>query len=282
MANERPVYCGYCGSIVQAGDTFCGVCGSRIPPDAQEAAPTQQIPTLVQPPPNVPTGGRSRPLILVAAVGALLVLSLAGVGAMALTGLGPGAGLLGDAERKPPPSDPPDAPDGTSESPTSHTATPNSPSAGEDTVDLSNDTSPPAESTESTSFIGQSRSEGQLRKAVEDYYEAVHRGDWAYTYDHLDSMTRAGFTRDEWFQKNEYFAGRDDLGLSAIYVEVNGSTTDPVVSVTVYRTLEDGTSIDRDTFFVWEDGGWQHRFGQEENDLYMPEASYEEFVEARQ
>jgi hypothetical protein len=124
--------------------------------------------------------------------------------------------------------------------------------------------------------------EGQLRKAVEDYYEAVHRGDWAYTYDHLDSMTRAGFTRDEWFQKNEYFAGSDDLDLSAIYVEVNGSTIDPVVSVTVYRTLEDGTSIDRDTFFLWEDGGWQHRFGQEENDLYMPEASYEEFVEAQQ
>jgi hypothetical protein len=29
----------------------------------------------------------------------------------------------------------------------------------------------------------------------------------------------------------------------------------------------------RTTYFVQEDGTWQHRFGQEEYDLFMPELS---------
>ena len=34
---------------------------------------------------------------------------------------------------------------------------------------------------------------------------------------------------------------------------------------------------------VWyESGEWKHRFSDEEHDLFMPEASYEEFVEAQQ
>ena len=45
---DRPVYCGQCGSLVQAEDRFCGVCGARIPSDAQDAGPTEQIPTLVE------------------------------------------------------------------------------------------------------------------------------------------------------------------------------------------------------------------------------------------
>jgi len=53
-----------------------------------------------------------------------------------------------------------------------------------------------------------------------------------------------------------------------------------VVSVTVYRTFKDGTSLGRDTFFVWQNGEWKHRFGQEVNELYMPDTSYEEFVRA--
>jgi hypothetical protein len=44
---------------------------------------------------------------------------------------------------------------------------------------------------------------------------------------------------------------------------------------------EDGSSSIRDTYFVYEDGSWKHRFGREEYDLFMPGASYEEFVEAR-
>jgi hypothetical protein len=62
---------------------------------------------------------------------------------------------------------------------------------------------------------------------------------------------------------------------------VNGPTSEPVVSVTIYRTFEDGTSITRDTLFVSEGGLWKHRFSQEEIDIFMPGVPYEEFVAAQ-
>ena len=41
-----------------------------------------------------------------------------------------------------------------------------------------------------------------------------------------------------------------------------------------------GTPLTGDILFVYEDGTWLHRFTKEENKLYMPEASFEEFVAA--
>jgi hypothetical protein len=38
----------------------------------------------------------------------------------------------------------------------------------------------------------------RISQAVKDYYEAVGRENWAYTYDNLDSQTRAMFTEEEW------------------------------------------------------------------------------------
>jgi hypothetical protein len=35
------------------------------------------------------------------------------------------------------------------------------------------------------------------------------------------------------------------------------------------------------TYFVYEDGFWRHPFSQEEYELFMPDASYEEFVKAQ-
>jgi hypothetical protein len=95
---NRPVYCQRCGSIAQAGDRFCGVCGARITPDAQDAVPTQKIPTQVPPPPAVPARRTNRTLLIGIAAGALVVLLLAGAGALALTGLNPVAGLLGGSQ----------------------------------------------------------------------------------------------------------------------------------------------------------------------------------------
>ena len=54
----------------------------------------------------------------------------------------------------------------------------------------------------------------------------------------------------------------------------------PVVGVTVKRTFKDGTLLDRDTLFVYEDGTWLHRFTKEKNKGFMPDASNEEFVAA--
>src|SRR5918998_5196086 len=97
-------------------------------------------------------------------------------------------------------------------------------------------------------------SETEIMEAAEDYYQAVDQENWDYTYDNLDSLTRALFTEEEWFLKNQWFADNEGLELSTINVVVNGSTSDPEVSVTVYRTFKDGTPITRDTFFVSEDG----------------------------
>jgi hypothetical protein len=51
---------------------------------------------------------------------------------------------------------------------------------------------------------------------------------------------------------------------------VEGSTADPEVGVTVYRTFKDDTSLDRYTLFVLEDGAWKHRFTAEENAIFSP------------
>lgn len=389
----RPSFCGQCGGSLEDGDRFCGVCGARIPPDAQDASPTQDIPTLVQPPPVVTTSRRSRSRIVAAVLGVLLVFLLGAVGAMAFSGLGSGGGLLGGTQEDPAPPQPSGESPGSPQR-TTFSSTPSEPSwmsdeeiaaleefgrdydeamrrgAWEETYSMLDEESqqefteqewaekqqtlvettglpaplesvgveqeeqvadgpvilrlsyadgteetmtvlipmvvedpsdsgvpkrlltdeeiselglssaaPPTESDASSS--PQPRSEDELRSAVEDYYWAVDREDWDYTYEHLDSATRAGFTREEWFQKNGYYETIDSLDVTSMDVQINGSTTDPVVSVTVYRTFEDGTSLGRDTFFLYEHGEWKHRFGQEENELYMPGTSYEEFVAAQ-
>jgi hypothetical protein len=124
-------------------------------------------------------------------------------------------------------------------------------------------------------------SETELIEAAEDYYRAVDQEDWAYTYDNLDSQTRSMFTEEEWYAKNEWYADNEGLELSTINVVVNGPTSEPVVSATIYRTFTDGTSITRDTLFASEGGRWKHRFSQEEIGIFMPGVPYEKFVAAQ-
>ncbi len=98
---DRPVYCPGCGSMASSGDRFCGTCGAPIPPDAQDAAPAREVPNLVPPPRNVPAeGGSRRALRWIVPVGLLIVI-IAGTGALAYAALGPG-GLLGASEPQPP------------------------------------------------------------------------------------------------------------------------------------------------------------------------------------
>ena len=121
-------------------------------------------------------------------------------------------------------------------------------------------------------------SDTEVAEAAEDYYQAVDREDWAYTYANLDAATRALYPEDEWYLKNQYFADTEGLELSTIEVVVENSASDPEVGVTVYRTFKDGTSIDRYTLFVQEDGAWKHRFTEEENAIFQPGVPYEAFV----
>ena len=52
-------------------------------------------------------------------------------------------------------------------------------------------------------------------------------------------------------------------------------------AVAVRLTYADGSTSIRNTYFVFEDGSWKHRFSQEEYDLPMPDLSYEEFIAAQ-
>lgn len=104
---------------------------------------------------------------------------------------------------------------------------------------------------------------------------------WGYTYEHLDSETQGLFTREEWFLKNQWFADNGSVTYHIESVARLGTSSGVMVEVTLRLTYEDGSSSTRKTYFVLEDGEWKHGFGREEYDLFMPEASYEEFVAAQ-
>jgi hypothetical protein len=142
-------------------------------------------------------------------------------------------------------------------------------------------TGSPSASASAASAQVSAGSETEVVEAAEDYYQAVDQENWAYTYDNLDSWTRALLTEEEWYAKNQWFADNEGLELATMNVVVNGSSSDPVVSVTVYRTFKDGTSITRGTFFVSEGGMWKHRFTEEEIEIFMPGVPYEQFVAAQ-
>jgi hypothetical protein len=85
------------------------------------------------------------------------------------------------------------------------------------------------------------RSKADLIEGVEDYYEAVDKEDWTYTYQHLDSRTQAMYTEEEWHFKNQWYADTERLELATMDVRVNDPVSDTVVGVTVKRTFKDGT-----------------------------------------
>jgi hypothetical protein len=125
------------------------------------------------------------------------------------------------------------------------------------------------------------QSEDDVWKAAEAYYRAVSSEDWAFTYNTLDSQTRSLYTKDEWSAKNQWFADRGSVTFDILSVELDASSPEPIADVSVGLTYGDGTTSTRLTYFVYENGSWKHRFGEEENDLFMPDASYEEFVAAQ-
>jgi hypothetical protein len=389
---NRPVYCPRCGSIAQAGDRFCGVCGATISPDAQDAAPTQEIPTVVQPPPSVPVRRGNRTLAVVIGLGALLFSMLA-IGAIVGFDLLGGETAGGDGPEPKPAATTPsvensqDTPaqdegpqtlsvgdsveargvkttlnavrilpttdtdqpiespdnlfvatdltfentsdesvavsdlyefvlqneDGYSASQTTHTqqrpllaegeiepggkssgdlvyeVPPESkglqldyaPFSGEKTYTWQVGDASEIPGAEESTSSEENQTEADLVEAVEDYYQAVDREDWGYTYQNLDSQTQAAFDEEEWYLKNQWFADNESLELATMDVTVNDTASDPVVGVSIYRAFKDGTSIDRDTFFVYEDNNWKHRFGEEEIWFFMPDVSFEEFVAAQ-
>ena len=124
-------------------------------------------------------------------------------------------------------------------------------------------------------------SEGlSLEEAVTDYYLAAGDEQWVYTYDNLDSQTKDMFTEEEWIERNQWFWDRNEIIYHILSIEPDGESEGSVADVELRLTGGEGSSWTRTTYFVKEDGEWLHRFGQEEIDLFMPDATFEEFVEA--
>ena len=112
---------------------------------------------------------------------------------------------------------------------------------------------------------------------MDDYYAAVDRQDWNYTYDELDSQTKQRYTRNEYVQKNRYLASVDPLAQSSPEVTSEVSSSSPV-EVTLNQTFRSGATRSRLTYFVWEDGAWKHRFSEQDDAIFLPDTSYDEFV----
>lgn len=265
---DRPRYCEQCGSLTEAGDRFCGVCGAGITPDTPDAT-TREIPIQVQPPQGatedqVTPTRNNRALLIAGGVGVVLLL-LVGGGALAFVGLGSATGLLGGTP-----------PDPVSPYNTRETTTSLPQPTREQTGSSIESSEPHIASPGST---GPNTEEVNLDEAVGDYYRAAGMEDWAYTYDHLDSQTRSMFTEEAWSRKNQWFWDRNPTVYHILSIESDGDFEGSVAEVEIRITGEDGSTWTRTTYFVKEDGEWLHRFSQEENDLFMPDATFEEFVE---
>jgi hypothetical protein len=111
------------------------------------------------------------------------------------------------------------------------------------------------------------QAEEQARAAAEAYYQAVEARNWGYTYDHLDSETQSAYTEQEWFAKNDYLADTGAVTYTIDSVVMDSAYPKTVADVTVVLTATDGSTSVRNTYFVYEDGSWLHRFSPEEYDL---------------
>jgi hypothetical protein len=125
----------------------------------------------------------------------------------------------------------------------------------------------PTESSQPEQSQASLQAEDQARAAAEAYYEAVAARSWGYTYDHLDSETRGAYSEQEWFAKNDYLADTGAVTYTIQSVVMDSSAPETLAYVTVVLTAADGSTNVRNTYWVYEDGSWLHRFSPEEYDL---------------
>ena len=116
-----------------------------------------------------------------------------------------------------------------------------------------------AENTEPTQ-----EAEDAARAAAEDYYAAAAGGNYSYTYSNLSSASQGQFTEDEWVTDNTAL-GSDAGTYSVNSVEM---VDDSTAEVQLTITSADGSSSERFTRFVLEDGGWEHDLTPEEYALF--------------
>lgn len=106
--------------------------------------------------------------------------------------------------------------------------------------------------------------EDAARAAAEDYYAAAAGGNYSYTYTNLSSVARGQFTEDEWVTDNTAL-GSDAGTYSINSVEM---VDDSTAEVRLTITSADGSSSERFTRFVLENGSWKHELTPEEYELF--------------
>lgn len=276
--------CNRCTSIAHTANRYCGVCGDLMPSDHQLPVPNPQISGQVYAMQGIPASrNRRKSLKWIIAISVLLVL-VAGTVAVAYAAFGPGADLPGRSGSQPSGTEgnasAPEVGEGKS-SPSispkpSEKSPPVPPSAASSASPDAPFAFPKAKSTASNA----DNTEAGAEEAAGDYYRKAGLKDWDYTYEHLDSEIKRLFAKEEWSQKNQWFADNNSVIYHILSVEMNGTSEEPVAEVAVRLTGEDGSSFTRNTYFVYEDGDWKHRFSEEETKLFMPGVPFEEFVEA--
>ena len=106
--------------------------------------------------------------------------------------------------------------------------------------------------------------EDAARAAAADYYAAAAGGNYSYTYSNLSAVSQGQFTEDEWVTDNTTL-GSDAGTYSVDSVEmVDDSTAEVYLTI----TSADGTSSERFTRFVLENGSWKHELTPEEYELF--------------
>ena len=123
----------------------------------------------------------------------------------------------------------------------------------------------PTQESENTEPTQEAESaEDAARAAAQDYYAAAAGGNYSYTYSNLSSVSQGQFTEDEWVTDNTTL-GSDAGTYSINSVEiVDDSTAEIVLTI----TSADGSSSERFTRFVLENGSWEHDLTPEEYELF--------------
>jgi hypothetical protein len=106
--------------------------------------------------------------------------------------------------------------------------------------------------------------EDPVRAAAQGYYAAAGSGNYSYTYNELSSYARGQFTDDEWVAANT------ELGSDAASYTIDSVNMLDDSTAEIYLTIDlpDGSSSERFTRFLLENGGWKHDLTQEEYDLF--------------
>lgn len=106
--------------------------------------------------------------------------------------------------------------------------------------------------------------EDQALEAAQEYYAAAAAGNYNYTYDALTSAAQGQFSEEEWVSANTSLGS--DAGTYSI--DSTEMVADSTADVYLTITSADGSSSERFTQFVLENGIWKHELTQEEYTLF--------------